>query len=49
MSKEELKPSAQTKIYVAQSKETNLMANRLHLDFSINGTQDRKDFVDEYV
>ena len=25
------------------------MANRLHLDFSINGTQDRKDFVDEYV
>ncbi|MBP3706285.1 MAG: hypothetical protein J6J13_03420, partial [Clostridia bacterium] len=25
------------------------MANRLHLDFSINGTADRKDFVDQYV
>ena len=25
------------------------MANRLHLDFSINGTIERKDFVDEYV
>lgn len=25
------------------------MANRLHLDFSINGTVDRKDFVDQYV
>ena len=25
------------------------MANRLHLDFSIPGTQDRKAFVDEYV
>ena len=23
--------------------------NRLHLDFSINGTSERKDFVDEYV
>lgn len=23
--------------------------NRLHLDFSINGTNDRKDFVDEYI
>ena len=23
--------------------------NRLHLDFSISGTQERKDFVDEYV
>lgn len=26
-----------------------MAANRLHLDFSINGTQERKDFVDEYV
>lgn len=25
------------------------MANRLHLDFSISGTNDRKDFVDQYV
>lgn len=25
------------------------MANRLHLDFSINGTHERKDFVDQYV
>jgi hypothetical protein len=25
------------------------MANRLHLDFSISGTTDRKNFVDEYV
>ena len=25
------------------------MANRLHLDFSIPGTHERKDFVDEYV
>lgn len=25
------------------------MANRLHLDFSISGTQERKDFVDEYI
>ena len=25
------------------------MANRLHLDFSITGTADRKDFVDQYV
>lgn len=25
------------------------MANRLHLDFSISGTNERKDFVDEYV
>ena len=25
------------------------MANRLHLDFSISSTSDRKDFVDEYV
>lgn len=25
------------------------MANRLHLDFSINGTNERKDFVDQYV
>ena len=25
------------------------MANRLHLDFSISGTTDRKDFVDQYV
>lgn len=25
------------------------MANRLHLDFSISRTSDRKDFVDEYV
>ena len=25
------------------------MANRLHLDFSIPGTQERKDFVDEYI
>lgn len=25
------------------------MANRLHLDFSISGTHDRKDFVDQYV
>ena len=25
------------------------MANRLHLDFSINSTSDRKDFVDQYV
>lgn len=25
------------------------MANRLHLDFSIPGTNERKDFVDEYV
>ena len=25
------------------------MANRLHLDFSISGTTDRKSFVDEYV
>ena len=25
------------------------MANRLHLDFQINGTQERKEFVDEYV
>ena len=25
------------------------MANRLHLDFSITGTNERKDFVDEYV
>lgn len=25
------------------------MANRLHLDFSIPGTHDRKAFVDEYV
>lgn len=25
------------------------MANRLHLDFSINGTNERKDFVDEYI
>jgi hypothetical protein len=25
------------------------MANRLHLDFSISSTQDRKDFVDEYI
>ena len=25
------------------------MANRLHLDFSISGTSERKDFVDEYV
>lgn len=25
------------------------MANRLHLDFSINGTADRKDFVDQYI
>jgi hypothetical protein len=23
--------------------------NRLHLDFSINGTKDRRDFVDAYV
>ena len=23
--------------------------NRLHLDFSISGTSDRKDFVDHYV
>ena len=23
--------------------------NRLHLDFSINGTKDRRDFVDTYV
>ena len=25
------------------------MANRLHLDFSINGTSERKDFVDQYI
>jgi hypothetical protein len=25
------------------------MANRLHLDFSIPGTNERKDFIDEYV
>lgn len=25
------------------------MANRLHLDFTINGTDDRKNFVDAYV
>lgn len=25
------------------------MANRLHLDFSINGTGERKDFVDQYI
>lgn len=25
------------------------MANRLHLDFSINGTTERKDFVDQYI
>jgi hypothetical protein len=34
---------------MAQSKETYLMANRLHLDFSISGTIERKDFVDQYV
>lgn len=25
------------------------MANRLHLDFSISSTSDRKDFVDQYI
>ena len=30
-------------------KENDRMANRLHLDFSISSTSDRKDFVDQYV
>ena len=32
-----------------QRRPTQMATNRLHLDFTLNGTDERRNFVDQYV